>query len=195
LPGPRGLGGEDQVVQHRQALEQAGDLERSHQAAPRTLVGAERGDVLARQQHTSAIAAQLTGQLRHQRGLAGAIGADQRVDAAGLHLQVDLVGDHQAAEALGQALHVEQRRHRGLHNRSRPAFTAPARPWRANSTTASNTQPVQNSPCSLTVASPSCSSSSAAAPNTPPSSDPAPPRITITSSVPLCVQCSALGLT
>jgi hypothetical protein len=35
----------------------------------------------------------------------------------------------------------------------------------------------------------------AAAPSTPPVSEPAPPRITITSSVPDCVQCKVFGLT
>src|SRR5258708_12331701 len=37
--------------------------------------------------------------------------------------------------------------------------------------------------------------SSAAAPITPPQSRPTPPRITITMSVPECVQCSTFGLT
>ena len=95
--------------------------------------------------------AQLAGELRHQRRLAGAVRADQRVHLAAAHLQVDAVGRDHAAEALAQAAaRRAAARSRGIAHRGlKPLRSEPASPWRANSTTASSTQPVQNSQCGV----------------------------------------------
>src|SRR5512138_2273872 len=158
------------------------------------LVRGQVRDVDALEHDAPAVRRELAGELRHQRRLAGAIGADQGMHLALPHLQVDAITRHDAAEALAQALHVEQRPSGG-HRAPTSLRQAPASPLRANSTTASSTQPVQNSQCDVYAASTSCSSRSAAAPATPPHSVATPPRITITINVPDCVQCSTLGLT
>src|SRR5690606_25839443 len=43
--------------------------------------------------------------------LAGAVGADQADDLAGRHVEGNVIGGHQAAEALAQSAHREQRAH------------------------------------------------------------------------------------
>jgi hypothetical protein len=112
----------------------------------------QAGDVGAVEDDAAAVRRELPAELRHQRRLAGAVGADEGVDLAARDLQVDAIGRDQAAEALLEAAHVEQRRvdrgSRGGHGAG--AFAArrarrPTSPWRAKRTTASSTQPVQNS--------------------------------------------------
>jgi hypothetical protein len=51
----------------------------------------------------------------HQRRLAGAVLADERVDLAGAQVEVDAVQDVDAEEALADAAHLEQRRGRVGH--------------------------------------------------------------------------------
>src|SRR6185369_13497640 len=157
------------------------------------------GDVGAGKEDRAAVARELAAELRDQGRLAGAVRADQGMDFASVDAQVDAVGRDQPAEALLEAAHVEQRRGRRVPGHdsdgARRRVHRPTMPWRANSTTASRTQPVQNSWCSVVDASTSCSSSSVAAPARPPQTVPTPPRITMTISVPDCVQWSAFGLT
>src|SRR6185437_7092913 len=142
-------------------------------------------DVVAGEDDAAAVGSQLAGELGDQRRLAGAVGADQRVHLAGTHLQVDAgAGDH-TAEALGQPLHVEQRRVAVQRRHARSS--APARPRRAKRTTISSIQPVQNAQYVVYDASVSSATTSTAAPRTPPQIEATPPRITITISVPECV--------
>ena len=146
-----GLHREGDVRAHVEALEQPRDLERPCQPAPRPLVRRKMGDVVAGEDDPAAVGPHLAGELRHQRRLAGAVRADQRVHFAGMHSQVDAGARDHAAEALGKLLHVEQRLGGGCGGahrlRALRSASQPARPWRANSTTASRTQPVQNSQC------------------------------------------------
>ena len=102
----------------------------------------------------AAVARELAAELRDERRLAGAVRADQRVHLAGADVEVDVVGRDHAAEALLEAAHLRAavapvaavaHDARG----ARRAFSRPTMPWRANSTTASSTQPVQNSWCSV----------------------------------------------
>ena len=60
----------------------------------------------------------LAGQLADQRGLAGAVRADNGVQRALWHRQRDLVGGDDAAEALGEALDLEQGTRHGANSRA-----------------------------------------------------------------------------
>ena len=84
----------EQVV-HRREL--AGDADR----------GADRigltGQVVAGNPHLATIGADERGQDLHDRGLAGAIGAEQREDRSRSHVQVDAVEHHVVAERFAQS--------------------------------------------------------------------------------------------
>ena len=85
------------------------------------------GDVGAGEDDRAAVARELAAELRHEGGLAGAVRADQGMDLAGVDAQVDAIGRDQAAEALLEAAHVEQRRcRRGVGHDERRR--APSRP-------------------------------------------------------------------
>src|SRR4029079_6006934 len=136
-------------------------LERARQTMTGAPVSRPGGDVGAGEDDRAAVARELAAELRHEGGLAGAVRADQGMDLAGVDAQVDAIGRDQSAESLLEAAHVEQRRcRRGVGHESvgarRRVHSRPM-PWRANSTTASRTQPVQNSWCSVVDASTSCS--------------------------------------
>ncbi len=111
LAALRGLHRERQVVEHRQALEQPRDLERARQAAPRALVRDEPRDVVRRRRCTLPAVAAPAGRRAAppawscpRRSGRSARGSRRR------DLQIDAIGGDQAAEALAQAAHVEQRR-------------------------------------------------------------------------------------
>ena len=91
--------------------EQAVDLEGAHKPAPHPLLGAERGDVLAAEQDLAAVGAQHPGHQVDQRGLAGAVRPDQRVAHAARQRDLDVLGDHERAEALVEAARGENRAH------------------------------------------------------------------------------------
>ena len=65
-----------------EAAEDAGDLERAGEAEPGALGGGERGDVAPLEPDGAAVGRELAGDLADQRRLAGAVGADQRMDLA-----------------------------------------------------------------------------------------------------------------
>src|SRR5262245_44095451 len=89
--------------------------------------------------------AQHAGDQVHQRGLAGAVGSDQRVAGAALEGEIDVAGDRERAEALVQPADFERRAHdlagRTLAPRS---SNRPNSPRRANSTTSTSTKPTPN---------------------------------------------------
>ena len=95
---------------------------------------------------------QLAAELGDQRGLAGAIRPNDRVQFAGRHIEHEIVGGNDALEALGQILHLQQRFAHGLPLGLTFALTfdsSPSMPPRANSTTSSSSGPrtiCQNSP-------------------------------------------------
>ena len=65
------------------------------------------GDVAAGQQHASARRRQHAGEQIDERGLAGAVGADQRVARAGGELEVDFLHGHERAEMAAQRLRLQ----------------------------------------------------------------------------------------
>ena len=77
-----GLGCERNVVGSRKVRQQTGDLERARQPEPAALIGRQPGDVAAGKMNRAGIRHQLPGQLADQRGLAGAVRADDGVQFA-----------------------------------------------------------------------------------------------------------------
>src|SRR3546814_4310857 len=71
------VGCDHEVLQHGQTVELVGDLEGAHQAAGEALVRRQQRDVLAEELDAPVIGPQRTGDEVEQRGLAGAVGADQ----------------------------------------------------------------------------------------------------------------------
>ncbi len=67
------------------------------------------GDVVAVEADAAGIRCQLAAELGDQRGLAGAVRPDDRVQLAGVDVERDVVGGDDAAEALGQILDLQQR--------------------------------------------------------------------------------------
>ena len=96
------LHGERHVVERGELAQHGGDLERAREPQPHAGVRRQARDVVARRSGSCRSRAQLAGELGDQRRLAGAVGADQRVDLARPHVDRDVVGRDQAAEALDQ---------------------------------------------------------------------------------------------
>ena len=97
--GVRGLVERDQdVVDDRQLLEQANVLERARDAAAGGLVHGEAGGVVLLQRDGAARGAVYVGQKVENRGLTGAVRADQSDDLAVLHLNVELIQRLQTGE-------------------------------------------------------------------------------------------------
>ena len=88
------------------------------EAEPHAGMHRQMGDVAAGEVDGAGVGREVAGELADQRGLAGAVGADQGVDLARPHVDRDVVGGDQAAEALDQAVGGEQRlSHDGDPNR------------------------------------------------------------------------------
>ena len=100
--------------------------------------GARLRDVLAFERDAAGGGLQHAGQQVDQRGLAGAVGADQRVARAARDVQADVVGGGDAAEALDQAL--------GLQDDRRSCGTALARRTRSTAASAARGPPAPAPP-------------------------------------------------
>jgi hypothetical protein len=83
--------------------EGGGDLERPHDAPAGDLGGLEAGDVLALVEDPPARRRQELRQEIEERGLAGAVRADHRVDVAALELERHVLHGDEAQKGLGQA--------------------------------------------------------------------------------------------
>jgi hypothetical protein len=106
-----GLGGlhrERDVSLRGEAVEDAGDLERPRQPQPRAAGGGQRGDVAPVEADPSGVGLELAGQLSDQRGLAGAVRADERVGLALADGERHVVGCAQRTECLAQVVDLEQ---------------------------------------------------------------------------------------
>ena len=111
------LHGQRHVVERGELAQHRGDLERAARPSrTRACVGRR---VMSRPAKwmRAGVGREVAGELADQRGLAGAVGADQGVDLARPHVDRDVVGRDQAAEALDQA---------GRSTSSGSAMTAPA---------------------------------------------------------------------
>ena len=113
---PQALDRQQHIVEHGQFGKQAGDLEGARHAERGAPVARPVGDVLAEQQHLSGGHRIDAGDQIEQRGLAGAVRADDGLAVARHDAQRDVARGLQAAEALAQALELE--------NRNSPPFTA-----------------------------------------------------------------------
>ncbi len=98
---------EDHVVEHGQLRKQAGDLEGARHAERGAAVARPIGDVLAEQQHFAGGHGKDAGDEVEQRGLARAVGADDRFAVTRHHAQADVARGLQAAEALRQGSELE----------------------------------------------------------------------------------------
>ena len=67
-------------------------------------IGRQRGDVAAVETDAAGVGRDLAGELADQRGLAGAVRPDDGVQLARRHVERDVVGGDDAAEALAQAV-------------------------------------------------------------------------------------------
>ena len=105
-----GLDGEPQVLLDREPLEQIGDLERAGDAAGAKAIRREAVDPLAAQQDLAGIRRIQAGDDIEQRGLAGAVRADQRLEPRRHHGQRHVGDRPQPPEALVDGAAFEQRR-------------------------------------------------------------------------------------
>ena len=134
--------------QRVEAGEQCVDLERARQAPPHPILWRQIRDVFGPQIDLAGIGRQHAGHQVDQRGLAGAVGPDQRVARAYRQAQFDIAGDHQRSEVLGEAARGKRRRivggraQRGLQ---RPViFDKPPRmPLGRKTTTNTSRMPIQ----------------------------------------------------
>ena len=185
-----GLDGESDVVQRREVEEQRGDLERAGEPERAAPPGRQGRDVPAGEDDAAGVRGDLAGELADQRGLAGAVRADDGVQLAGGTSSDDVVGGDDAAEALGQAVDLQQRLRHGAQPRQHAVDAAAREQHDQQQHGAQHQLPVlaRRSPSSLPVKGPateadepgSASSSSSSArrrspgPNTRPCR-PAPP--------------------
>ena len=96
------------VLAHRHAAEHRQVLEGAAHAQPGDLMRGRVGDRLAFEQDVAGLVLVQPAQAVEQRGLAGAVGADQAADVAALHIEAHAVEGDDAAEAHGHATHAEQ---------------------------------------------------------------------------------------
>ena len=111
------------VLQHAQALERLHELEGAADAGVAGAIGPQAGDHLAVQADGAGVGREDAGDHVEDRGLARAVGADQRMDRAGRHAEAHVVHRAQAAEALADAVELEPR---AAHGRRSPKPSLPA---------------------------------------------------------------------
>ena len=109
LRRPQPLDREQNIVEHRQAREQAGDLERPRHAERGAAVALPGGDVAAEQQHLARARRKYAGDQVEQRGLAGAVRADDGLAVARHDLERHVTHRMKPAEAFRQSLAVRAR--------------------------------------------------------------------------------------
>ena len=103
-----GLRRERDIVGRGEIRQQRGDLERARQPEPAAPIGRQPGDVAAGEMNGAGIRHQLPGELADQRGLAGAVGADDRMQLARRDIERQIVGRDDAAETPDQVFDAEQ---------------------------------------------------------------------------------------
>ena len=129
-----GLHGERHVVEDREIEEQRGDLERAGEAELAAAKNRQTRDIAAREADASRVGRDLAGELANQRGLAGAVRSDDRVQLALRNGERNRVGGNHAAEALAEIFDFQERVSHGAPRRAdrqcrrartaRPAGTA-----------------------------------------------------------------------
>src|SRR6185312_1521390 len=195
MPGMR-LHRERDVVEHREVEKERGDLERAGEPEMAAPPRRQARDVGAGEADAAGIGRQLAAELGDERGLAGAVRADDGVQFAFRDLEHEVVGGDDAAEALGELVDLQQRAHAGAFLRcgQRAAASRPSMPPRANRTISSSSGQRMICQYSVMPESTSSSTSSATAPNTGPAAEPMPPSTTMTMRSPERVQYMVAGL-
>src|SRR5689334_4945766 len=124
--------GNPKVLGERQAAERPRQLEAARQAQARALVRGQAVDPGAVEPHAALLVAQGAADAVDQGRLARAVGSDQAEPLARLDLEVDLLQRDEAAEALAEALDMEERGH-PLFLWNRPMMPCGARITKATS--------------------------------------------------------------
>src|SRR5205085_121833 len=112
------------------------DLIGASEPAERAPIGRLMRDVAALEHDAAGIGSQLAGEMMQQRGLAGAVRADDGVQFAMRHLQRQTISGDEAAKALGE---TGDRKHQAL--RRSHATSWPYKPCFNVSTTATMNRP------------------------------------------------------
>ena len=99
---------QQQVIPHRHVREQAAAFRNQRYARSGAAMRGQPCQVSAVEQNAAAARCVRTGQRAHQRGLAGAVGTDQRQDLARLHRKADAAHGLQQTVADVEVLHAEQ---------------------------------------------------------------------------------------
>src|SRR5262249_55467502 len=102
------VGRKQEVVEHRQLSEYAMSLDDMRKPALHSVAWTRTGEIATIETHASR-PRQETGHRAQQRGLAGAIGSEQRDHFPWADLQVDAEQDSDLAIAAREAGHIEQR--------------------------------------------------------------------------------------
>src|SRR5262245_11259841 len=104
-----GVAGDPQVLRHRKLREHALDLQRAFDAEPADLVRLEPGDLATVEEDPAGVGREQAGYQVEERGLAGAVRADDRVQPPAGEAEAQVVDRGQSAEALGQSLGAQDR--------------------------------------------------------------------------------------
>ena len=115
-----GLRGDPQIVGHTELVEYALHLQGARDAEPTDPVRLQSGDLLAGEEHAAFVGRKETRDEIKQRGLAGTVGADNRVQTLWRKLEREIVDGGQAAEALGQTDDAQDGWHQRLVHFSPP---------------------------------------------------------------------------
>ena len=102
--------GDEEVLAHREVVEELDRLPRARQPAPRPRVRRQRGELLAVELHATAGADEAADRVDEGR-LAGAVRADQADELARADLEVDVDDGVHAAEAHRDPRRPQDRRH------------------------------------------------------------------------------------
>src|SRR5262245_53357612 len=103
------MGADGDVLVHAEAGERLHDLEGAHDASPRYEMGRHARDVGAAVKDAAFARRQEPADDGEQRGLAGAVGPDQRGDPAGFDGERNIVDGEEAAEAFEYAFDANER--------------------------------------------------------------------------------------
>src|SRR5581483_2628837 len=153
-----------QCLERRQRREELVDLKSADKAQPNATFGTEPRDILPRQRHAARGGRQHARQQIDEGRLARAVRTDQRVTRARLEAERDVIGRHDAAEALAKSAGFEHRRHRTALRRT--STDRRSRPTSASTTRNSPIQNIQN--CGAVDDSASCSTLNTNEPTMPP---------------------------
>src|SRR5262247_2301170 len=135
---------EGDVVEHAHVAEQRVDLEGTTEPAPDARGLRQPCHVLAAEEDLAGGGREPPGDHVDERGLAGAVGTDERVTDTGLEPQVHAIGHGQRAEVLAEGAGLERDRHATTRRRPRAASASaiPSSPPRAKRTTRMRIKPM-----------------------------------------------------